>query len=313
MSDWYSRPNAALVDGKIRFRASAIGGCVNGLAWDLRASQGMDENLPSEQGFPESVQIAMDESSALESHAVDLLRDGGWKIESLQQSESREFGSNMVLEGTPDCVDADGKFLLEIKTVGSGLWKQLSNMPDTYEKCSALVQKYLWQVAAYEAIFDKPCHLGVVEKNNGALTGNFIVIQWDDLPVPNLKDLVAKMIEVVALSKTDALACVGAGSDLCKWEQRHSRPQVDVGQELTLLRIQEATVKSMSEDIKNLREHISNIVREVGGKAECNGVKLTWVSTHVVEKKPREYDRNYLKITWDNDISFPGYGNEEEK
>jgi hypothetical protein len=313
MNDWYSRPNAALVDGKVRFRASAIGGCAKGLAWDLRASQGMDKDLPTEQGFPESVQIAMDESSALESHAVDLLRDGGWNIFSLQESQSREIAENIVLEGTPDCADEKGNFLLEVKTVGSSLWKQLSNMPDTYEECSALVQKYLWQVAAYEAIFDQPCHLGVVEKNNGALTGNFVVLHWHELPVPKMKDLVAKMVEVVELAESDDLSCVGGSGDLCKWEQRHSRPHVDVGQELTLLRIQEATVKSMSEDIRNLREHISNIVREVGGKAECNGVKLTWVSTHVVEKKPREYDRNYLKITWDNEITFPGYGNEEEK
>lgn len=296
MTDWYARPNVMLDDGKVRFRASAVGGCPVALAWDLRDSRGYDIDLPGQNGFPENVQIAMDESSALESHTLDLLNDGGWNLTECQEPNNREFAGGMVLEGTVDAITDKGE-LVEIKTVGDSLYAELQKSSDLdWRDCSSLAQKYRWQVASYRLIYDKPVHLAVAKKKNGALTGEFFVIDSESMSIPSKDDLVTRMSEVIELAGQKDLSCTGG--ELCKWENRHSRPTVDVGADLTLLRIQEATVKQINADIRELREKISAAVRDVGGKAECNGVKLTWVETHVVEKKPREYDRNYLKITW---------------
>ena len=299
MSDWYSRPNVmADEEGHIRFRSSALGGCETSLAWDLRESKGFDSDLPGQTPFPQNVQIAMDESSALESHVFDLLADGNWPLIECQEPVSREFG-NLVLEGTVDGMAEHGEYFVEIKTVGESLFNEiLSSSDKPWQECSPLVQKYRWQVGCYHLLYGKPIHLAVALKKNGKLDGSFHVMEWGDFSVPSKQEIVDKMSTIVelALEGDEPLRCTGG--ELCKWQDRHSRPEIEVGKQLTLLRIQEEMAKSVNEEVRQLREEIAELVQSVGGKAECQGVKLTWVQTHVVEKKPREYDRNYLKITW---------------
>lgn len=304
MTDWYSRPNVAKVEGKYRFRSSAIGGCAVSLAWDLRESIGLDSDLPEQKSFPQNVQIAMDESSALESHVFDLLSDNGWNIEECQDPQFVEFG-DCVLEGTVDGRDAEGLFYAEIKTVGTNLYDEIKKSEDLeWHECPPLVQKYRWQVASYNLIYGgAPIYLFVAEKKNGALTGNFYVQQWGDISLPDKREIVDKMALVIEAASQDDLRCVGG--ELCKWDDRHSRPSVDAKKQLTLLRYAEDRAKQANEEVRKLKEEISSKVQNVGGVAECAGVKLTWVSTHVVEKKPREYDRKYLKITWPNDSVWP--------
>ena len=298
----YNRPNVGENDGAVEFRASSLGNCMIGLAWDLRASRGEDKELAGPVGIPPRVQEAMYESSALERQSLDLLADKYTHLNmvELQVPVSKKWlgvHGLVRLMGTADAMKGDGSVIIEIKTVGAKLYEDLLASRDkAWQECSPLVRKYRWQAGAYRVIYDRTVKLAIVKKAKGGLTGDMFMFTPD---LPTLDEILGRMNGVVNLASMGELSCTG-GDGLCKWEARHHRPQVQMATELMELRKLEAEAKDLSFRIKELKGAIAEEVRATGGKAEVTTTegtwKLAWVETHVVEKEPREYDRKYLSI-----------------
>lgn len=303
----YNRPNVADVGGAVEFRASSLGNCMIGLAWDLRASRGLDKELAGPVGIPARVQEAMDESSALERQALDLLADRYPHLDlvELQLPFSKLLvnpndltGPKARLRGTADAMTGNNLTIVEIKTVGEKLFHELEATRGTpWQDCPPLVKKYRWQVGGYRLLYDRLVQLAVVKKNKGGLTGETFIFTPD---APNPIQIMERMFGVIKLADMGELSCTG-GDGLCKWEARHHRPQVQMAVELMELRKLEAEAKDLAFRIKNLRGEIAEEVKANGGKAQVvttEGTwKLAWVETHVKEKEPREYDRKYLSIS----------------
>jgi len=286
MTDSYSRPNAQRVDGKIHVRASSLGHCDVALAWDLQHQMGMLGNvkpLPP----PPPMQQAMDDSSSLEEQAIDILRDAYPDTALISNEEvfSKEVG-DVVVTGTPDVLTTHQVF--EVKCMGKATYQKF--------KEDTIWETYLTQGGAYNLLTGLPVTMAIFEKHEGALTGEYfeqpLAAEWSYVAEQAAKHLADMDLE-------QAIKCPGE-SDWCPWSELHSRPECEEWVKTAL-----DTIKTMTEgrtvlddEIREEKERIAAHIRELGGTAQLttkDGVhKFKWVETHVIEKKPREYDKKYL-------------------
>ena len=289
------RPSAVLdEDGVLHVRASAWGGCLNALAY---VAKGGERTPP-----PEFLQQAMDESGSLEDMAMALVADDqSWNSDYWHPDYGTYQLGNVVLEGGTDFEHAGG-FMVEIKTVSEKLYDELlAEFQKPWEKRTGLAVKYTWQLAAYQQIYGKPLRLGLAQKDKHGLTGRATAIE--DTRRPTGADVVERTQELMALVESDGLKCDGQ-SGWCEAELL-CKPEpvvLDVDIDLNLISALKAKAVAAADAHREAQDALAEKVREAGGRAVTPaGHKMTWVETHVVEKKPREYDRRYLKITRNKD------------
>ena len=285
------RPSAVLDDdGMLHVRASAWGGCLNALAY---VAGGGERTAP-----PEFLQQAMDESGSLEDQAMALVADDqNWDSDYHHPDYGSFTLGSVVLEGGTDFEHGDG-FMVEIKTVGEKLYDELlEQFQKSWDQRTGLAVKYTWQLAAYRTIYELPMRLGLAEKDRHGLTGRATAIE--DTRPPTGADVIDRIKELKALVDADELQCDGQ-SGWCEAEML-CKPEpvvLDVDIDLNLISALKAKAVAAADAHREAQDALAAKVREAGGRAVTpEGHKMTWVETHVVEKKPREYDRRYLKIT----------------
>ena len=282
------RRSASLDGDGLIVRASALGMCPVALAW---VAKGGEETPP-----PSFVQAAMDESSSLEQAAMESLADQ-WDLGEWGGAvPSATNGKELVLEGCTDYA-TENEGMIEVKTVAESTYNDLvKQMGLSPEDRNGLAAKYTWQMSAYRVMYGQNVALGLVEKNNYGLTGR------NDLLTPVLYTAEAvwdRLRHVKELAEGDELQCDGTSGwcvaeTLCKPEP----VELDVDLDVNLITTLKARADAAAAELREAKAGLEEQVRAAGGRAITpKGTKLTWVETHVVEKKPREYDRKYLKIT----------------
>ena len=286
----YQRASAAVVDGVFTLRTSALGGCPAG----LRAES--EGRVPKLNAPPPRMQKAMDDSSDLEEHAIDIIRDEtpNLKIVSNHETVLRGMPSiGAALTSTPDAYAvgvAGNHRAIEVKCMAPSTYEEWDE--DDY---STVWEKYRWQVAGETYVTRLPTDLWVFEKKDGGLTGAFkcwpAQVQYDFSEI----DVFTRVENI--MNAPDE--CPGQG-EWCPYESFHSRPKVHVAQLLTQRDELRDRIADLSSRLSDINDQLAKEVKAVGGKAICEtstgDYLLSWVDTHVVEKKPREYDRRYLAV-----------------
>lgn len=243
---------------------------------------------------------------------------------SLVGADWQDDGPNrLVTSGNTDGImvwsEGASEQLVEIKVVGKGTFEYvhavdvlnvgLPGLPD-------LLNKYIWQVSVYahmglpaDARFRfeqrrRPMNLVFCEKDKGSLTGQMKVFstfngKLDLIPADSIREQLKLVHQLVKASLDSGMppSCTG-GSDWCQFSELHARPEIRPGKKLELLLALKEQRKKIELRIKDIDRQLIEEVQEVGGKAVTpDGTKLTYVTQHVKEKEPREYDRTFLKIT----------------
>ena len=285
----YSRPNAQMVEGRgLVVRASAVGRCQTQLVWDIQSSMGLLDHAPSPP--PIQMQEAMDESAALEQQAIDLLSDNNHApIMAVSTTLERQVAPDMWLTGTPDATD--GTNIWEIKCMGGKLYEEFIEGEPW--------DSYYMQCGSYALLTGKPVYLAIFEKHQGGLTGKWFV---REVPFKWQEQVLAAMNELNQVDLNADHTCPGQ-SGWCPWESRHSRPALNHQATSAYLKWQQtkAEVAMLTKRLNEQKAIVESFVQDQGGKCQVQTsdglVKLTWVETHIVEDKPREYDRKYLNVS----------------
>ena len=116
------------------------------------------------------------------------------------------------------------------------------------------------------------------------------------------EDAVIRAEHLLQYDLSQEYDCTG-DSDWCPWAEKHTRPAVS-DEARDWFRKWQSHKQAAEAEQKLADEFKSKViaeVREKGGKCVISTsdgeVKLTWVETHVVEEKPREYTRRYLNVS----------------
>jgi hypothetical protein len=327
---WYDRPPAYIGDDDVlHLRASSIGGgCAMRQALaaihndpGLAPSVKLDGPAP----FPPQLQAAMEESSALEQQAFDLLWDEAigklaakdeWSVGEEAEWVQLELGDHAIIDGTTDysVIDPVGQVsTVEIKCVGSKLFEELrDSFTKPWEQLTGLPLKYRHQVAVYAHALDRPCWLAVCEKANGALTGQVVWYPYHPdshrlLPRPTHFATTAVQIreQIHEINVSGKTTCPTADST-CPWADVCQKPTVIRDAEFVDTAENYATAQAAAKVAAAIADELKH---KLGAWAEAHGGriaspyghKVTVTESAIPERTVKPHTRTTIRITQPKD------------
>lgn len=166
MSD--DRPPVYLEDGKVVYRASALGFCTSALAW---ARLEVEPNRPSErmlQAFAEGsamedtlIEAVRDENTGMFLYSPTELRKRGFRVPEGQVEVEIAWGNNVV-RCHPDAIgfapELDSDVAVEVKFLGPDLYRKVT-------KDLSSQKSYEWQVSVEMHATGMPLLYGIGQKD----------------------------------------------------------------------------------------------------------------------------------------------------
>lgn len=256
------------LDGRVWYRASALGGCPKALA-ALR--QGYD---PVES--PKKIMRAYKRGEVCEKIGLNWLRKNGWDLHGFQYEVVVDVSEKLKVIGHVDALGIkDG--LMSVVEVKSSKW---DNDPKTWETWR-LAERYSYQFSSYIVGIGKPLTLVAVDPDTGG-----VQVEGIYTPPRTLEDIRTRvlLVEAMARKEIDEVECEESDYP-CPVYYLHKKREVKVEDDEELGELARAYSKAKRDAriAKDREERSKRVVEEyigvpdIGGRVtrELEGVRVT--------------------------------------